>query len=254
MRTSHSIPQDDVHRPRLRVHALFWMTVASVLLSGIAVGLSLWIPRLQHQRLVDRVEQMGGVVYAEPAHPYDVSRWLSGRGRRILAVDLSAADMKDDDLSVLTEFSGIRRLLIAGPELTDSGVEQLKQLEHLESLVLVDCPQITKQAEQTLFAELPQLRIDRRGPALLGIVGGRSYRGCRIHQVRPGSAAAKAGLYRRDVITRFDGKDVRSFGELTRLIAAHQPGDRVEIVAYRRGRRMNVFAVLGAWKEVSSRN
>jgi serine protease Do len=52
--------------------------------------------------------------------------------------------------------------------------------------------------------------------------------------VKPDGAAAKAGLKAGDVVTKFAGKEVRSFREVTAEIRQHKPGEKVE-VEFRRG-------------------
>lgn len=51
--------------------------------------------------------------------------------------------------------------------------------------------------------------------------------------VEPGSAAESAGIKQNDVITKLDGKEIKDFGELTGLIAQHEPGDSVTISVIR---------------------
>ncbi|HWT01704.1 MAG TPA: PDZ domain-containing protein [Pyrinomonadaceae bacterium] len=51
----------------------------------------------------------------------------------------------------------------------------------------------------------------------------------------PGSAADKAGLVGGDVITSFDGKPVKSDGDLSSLLSQTQPGKTVEVVYVRDG-------------------
>ena len=51
----------------------------------------------------------------------------------------------------------------------------------------------------------------------------------------PGAAADKAGLIGGDVITSFDGKPVKSEGDLSGLLSQTQPGKTVEVVYVRDG-------------------
>ena len=66
-----------------------------------------------------------------------------------------------------------------------------------------------------------------------GVPGGRERpagSGAVIAGVLPGSPADKAGLSTGDVVVSLDGQTVDSGRSLSRLVAAHKPGDRVEIV------------------------
>ncbi|MFI2752888.1 S1C family serine protease [Cellulomonas sp. P22] len=56
-----------------------------------------------------------------------------------------------------------------------------------------------------------------------------SVRGAPVAGVLPGTPAARAGLVTGDVVTTFDGHDVRSADELSARIDEHEPGDRVRV-------------------------
>jgi putative serine protease PepD len=53
--------------------------------------------------------------------------------------------------------------------------------------------------------------------------------GVLVRTVRPGSAAAKAGITVGDVITAIDGTPTPDLVTLTEVLAAHKPGDRVRV-------------------------
>jgi serine protease Do len=57
--------------------------------------------------------------------------------------------------------------------------------------------------------------------------------GLLVADVVPLSGAYKAGIQRGDIITKFDGKEVKSFEELEEVKNKHKPGDVVEIEIYR---------------------
>ena len=56
-----------------------------------------------------------------------------------------------------------------------------------------------------------------------------------VLEVLSGGPAACSGIRRGDLITRFDGVPVRSVIELTQLVRARNPGDRVEVDILRSG-------------------
>jgi serine protease Do len=72
-----------------------------------------------------------------------------------------------------------------------------------------------------------------------------SDKGALVAQVEPDSAAMKAGIKSGDVIKSVDGKDVATIRDLTRTIAAAQPGSTVKIGLMRDGKDMTVSAKLG---------
>ncbi|MFC7451031.1 S1C family serine protease [Rhodococcus daqingensis] len=53
--------------------------------------------------------------------------------------------------------------------------------------------------------------------------------GARVIAVTYGTPAEEAGLVRGDVITTFDGKPIRAAADLTALMVARHPGDRIEL-------------------------
>jgi serine protease Do len=72
-----------------------------------------------------------------------------------------------------------------------------------------------------------------------------SSNGALVAQVEPDSSAMKAGIKSGDVIKSVDGKDIATVRELTRTIAAAQPGATVKVGLMRDGKEMSVSAKLG---------
>ena len=72
-----------------------------------------------------------------------------------------------------------------------------------------------------------------------------SANGALVAQVEPDSAAAKAGIKAGDVIRTIDGKTVGTIRELTRMVAAAQPGASVQVGLWRDGKELAVTAKLG---------
>jgi len=69
--------------------------------------------------------------------------------------------------------------------------------------------------------------------------------GLLVSSVEPFSAAFKAGIQRGDIITRFDGKQVKTFDELEEIKNSHKPGDVVPIEVYRDGKTLKLELTLG---------
>ncbi len=70
-----------------------------------------------------------------------------------------------------------------------------------------------------------------------------------VMSVVEGSAADKAGIKEGDVITAVDGKPLTNSLELSTLIAAMKPGQKVEITLNRAGEEKTVTVTLGASEE-----
>ncbi len=78
--------------------------------------------------------------------------------------------------------------------------------------------------------------------------------GAIVKEVRPGSAAAKAGLEKNDVILQFAGERVRSVAQLSRLVRETPPGRTVNIEISRGGQSRTLSAKLEAAKSEFSFN
>jgi serine protease Do len=72
-----------------------------------------------------------------------------------------------------------------------------------------------------------------------------SPKGALVASVEPNSAALKAGVRSGDVITGVDGKQIDTVKDLTRAIAAAQPGSTVKLSLLRDGKEMSLEAKLG---------
>ncbi len=85
------------------------------------------------------------------------------------------------------------------------------------------------------------------GPVTPGAAAqlGAGTRGALVAAVIPGSPAASAGVRRGDVIVAVDGKAVRSPSALTRILAGHHPGQRVDVTVRRGSARVSLGVTLG---------
>lgn len=130
----------------------------------------------------------------------------------------------------------------------DEGLRHVKRLTKLQQLYLVKGSGVTEKGEAELRRALPNVNIQHRGQACLGISGGGDDGiGCRVGFVKPGSSADKAGLQTGDLIMTFDGKPSRTFEDLVELIGTHVPGDKVKADIYRRGEQITLEIELGGW-------
>lgn len=73
--------------------------------------------------------------------------------------------------------------------------------------------------------------------------------GVLIAEVFDDGPAAEAGLQSGDLITSFAGQSVDSARALSRVVAEHQPGERVEVAVLRRGEAREVEVELGTRSE-----
>ena len=69
--------------------------------------------------------------------------------------------------------------------------------------------------------------------AMLGVTTDEVDKGVEVQSVSKESAAAKAGLKEGDVIVKVDDKKISNPDELTKVIRAHKPGDKVSVIYLR---------------------
>jgi S1-C subfamily serine protease len=70
--------------------------------------------------------------------------------------------------------------------------------------------------------------------------------GALVQDVVAGSPAENAGLQTGDVITKFDGKDVKTSIEIVTAIGTHKPGDKVDVEYKRGGANRQATVTLGS--------
>jgi serine protease Do len=90
-----------------------------------------------------------------------------------------------------------------------------------------------------MWGEIPQ------GSPYIGVQGDGQSTEARIVVVEPGQPADRAGIRPGDVVTRFNGKEVRDFPTLAAMVADSEPGDRVAIVVRRDGQLLELQLRIG---------
>lgn len=68
--------------------------------------------------------------------------------------------------------------------------------------------------------------------------------GVAVIQVNPNSSAQKAGLQANDIITKFDGKSIKTTDELNSIKSSHKAGDEINIEVYRNGSTKSLVLTL----------
>ncbi|MCL5421136.1 MAG: DegQ family serine endoprotease [Nitrospirae bacterium] len=86
-------------------------------------------------------------------------------------------------------------------------------------------------------------------PELAKSFGLQEEKGALISDVVPGGPADKAGFKRGDVILELNGKTVKDYHELPRMVASMPPGEKVTFKVLRDGKEMMVPATVGELKD-----
>jgi predicted metalloprotease with PDZ domain len=92
---------------------------------------------------------------------------------------------------------------------------------------------LSEKAIAGLQKSLPQITVQRRGEAFLGVATDNDALGCLIQKVNVNSAAARAGLRDFDVVIAFGDRPVLGANDLIDAIAVYKPGDTVKAVVLR---------------------
>ncbi len=88
--------------------------------------------------------------------------------------------------------------------------------------------------------------------AMLGVTTSKADEGVVIETVTKESAAEKAGLKEKDIITRVDDKKIEEPDDLSDAIQKHKVGDKVSITYLRDKKESKTSAELSKWKGVGA--
>jgi hypothetical protein len=198
---------------------------------------------IRHQEARQAIERLGGR-FQLPEMPGIDPRQI---GSNPLILDEHWRGKKED-LARLKHVLSLRSIFVNGTELTAADLAELRNVQSLSQLYLYGT-RLEPGDVPGLKEVMPQVTIDYRRGALLGVAGSRldDGQGARAETVQPGSAAAQAGIQVGDIIEKFAGEEVLSFKDLTDKIATHRPGDEVTLVVNRNGESKSYTLKLGRW-------
>ncbi|WP_192356185.1 Do family serine endopeptidase [Mesorhizobium mediterraneum] len=89
------------------------------------------------------------------------------------------------------------------------------------------------------------VRLQEVTPSIAEALGVTGSNGALVASVEPGSPAEKAGIQAGDVITRFNGKDIRSVHDLTLAVASQKPGTKTTLTRNRGGSQQEIALTVG---------
>jgi len=76
-------------------------------------------------------------------------------------------------------------------------------------------------------------------------LGLKDSKGALVSNVEDGGPAAKAGIRNGDVILSFDGKEIKQMSDLPRIVGAVQPGNKVNVEVWRKGKTLTLKTEVG---------
>jgi serine protease Do len=86
-------------------------------------------------------------------------------------------------------------------------------------------------------------------PELAKSLGIKETEGALIAGIEPNSPADKAGFKRRDLVVEFNGNKVLDSTSLRNMVSSAPPGKKVDFKIIRDGKKQNMTATLGEYKE-----
>jgi serine protease Do len=91
--------------------------------------------------------------------------------------------------------------------------------------------------------------IQKVTPQLAESFGLEEERGALVSQVLEDTPAQKAGMEQGDIILEFDGKEIKDFGDLSRIVASTPIGKTVDIKVFRGGQIVSLEATVAEMEE-----
>tara|TARA_B100000945_G_scaffold23023_1_gene16325 strand:- start:501 stop:1835 length:1335 start_codon:yes stop_codon:yes gene_type:complete len=158
---------------------------------------------------------------------------IISRMRKLTSLVVKRCPLTDDSAKHIAKLTALTNLDIRYCPLTDDGLDQLHPLSKLAYVKLYGTKGTKEGADRLQLAIKAEL--DFRLGAFLGVGCRQPPAACYIESVQPNTGAFKAGLMVGDIITAFDGRPVKDFNDLRRIISGHRPGDKSEVTLTRIG-------------------
>jgi hypothetical protein len=152
----------------------------------------------------------------------------------------------DEGLRVVAEIRETPLVQIHHAKVTLKGLQELSAMAHLRELHVYGAELEPAELEK-LRAELPNVLIDYRRGAMLGVKGDVQAPAAVVTSVQPGTAAAAAGILPGDIIRQLDGQSVNNFPHLVELIGKLREGDRASLQIARGTETFTLEVQFGKW-------
>ncbi len=160
------------------------------------------------------------------------------------SIVMREATLRDDVFSPLSTLSRIDQLEFRYIPLTVEDAEKIAKLPLRVSLSLMGTG-LPVEGAQMLRAAVPGIKLAYKQGGFLGVICNQFSQRCQVDNVKPGSAAAKAGVEAGDVVIQIGDAKINSFDDLQIQVGSHYAGDEIEITYDRFGEIMKTKARLG---------
>jgi hypothetical protein len=130
------------------------------------------------------------------------------------------------------DLGGIARIVAFAGRVARELADRPARLTFTRAPVSASAPASSRTGSQVYLGSIPDM-------------GASEVPGLRLSGVRPGSPADSGGLKAGDVVVELGGRAVKDLTTYSEALYAHQPGDRVTIVALRAGQRITTEVTLG---------
>lgn len=190
-----------------------------------------------------------------------VTQGIVSANNRTISVDLNSDGKEDWEMSVIQTDAAINpgnsggALINAAGELV--GITSMKySSEEVEgmgfALPINEAKNLIEEIMKTGKVSRPTLGIS--GVSLDGYSSYELYmyrietdltQGIYVADVERGSAASKAGIQAGDVITKFDGNEIKSYKDFLTKLYAKKTGDKVKLTINRNGSTSDITVTLG---------
>ena len=161
----------------------------------------------------------------------------------IAAVRIRKSKIDAEGIATLKNLRSLRYLDILYNPLQEKAFETLKTLQSPMRFRLYGTHLDSERIANEL-ATKEGFEIDARDGAFLGISCGV---GCRVSYVGENTAAKLGGIQLGDIILSYEGTEIKTFDELTKLIGQNAPGDTVSLKVNRMGQVFEFKVTLGEW-------
>jgi PDZ domain len=199
------------------------------------------LAEIQHQFAVRAIEQLGGQYLEEGADP----KWGQQLPKRVVLNDKWRGG--DAGLEQLQKLRLVPMVTIIGTNVSAAGLARLASVESLRVLQLYGT-RLEEADIAELQKKLPDVKIDYRRGALLGVRGMEGVQSAEVQSVQPGTAAAAAGIREHDTIRKLDDTPIADFSQLTSAVAKHRAGDEIMLQIQRGDQMLEVKVTLGKWE------